>query len=140
MAFTRAPPFSLRGGWPAPFRLKQRFLGGQLQWGRDVSIPEMRRPATSTPMSRSSFNGAGMFPSQKYAAAIFPGVIRDVASMGPGCFDPRNLATLVASADSDIKLQWGRDVSTPEMPASLQGDPGALSLQWGRDVSIPEIR
>ena len=36
-----------------------------LQWGRDVSIPEMRTfPAASVMIA--GFNGAGMFPSQKY--------------------------------------------------------------------------
>ena len=37
-------------------------------------------------------------------------------------------------------LQWGRDVSIPEMSdyryRLLKEEP----LQWGRDVSIPEIR
>ena len=60
-----------------------------LQWGRDVSIPEI--PWISCSRSTIiSFNGAGMFPSQKCVAMRLP--IADVrsASMGPGCFHPRN--------------------------------------------------
>ena len=37
------------------------------------------------------------------------------------------------------ELQWGRDVSIPEiLPARRNVDP-TIPLQWGRDVSIPEI-
>src|ERR1019366_7462763 len=83
-----------------------------LQWGRDVSIPEigwLRKP----PRPALGFNGAGMFPSQKWewrrrivspirrfnGAGMFPsqksGVSayqgeQSAASMGPGCFHPRN--------------------------------------------------
>ena len=60
-----------------------------LQWGRDVSIPEMM--------------------AQRNAA-------RDEldASMGPGCFHPRNRANDVDRLRIDW-LQWGRDVSIPEI-------------------------
>src|ERR1035438_5125200 len=61
-----------------------------------------------------------------------------VASMGPGCFHPRNMAPGSFRGEF-TQLQWGRDVSIPEMtltPApGYQVDP----LQWGRDVSIPEM-
>src|ERR1017187_1510808 len=36
-------------------------------------------------------------------------------------------------------LQWGRDVSIPEMQSPRPMQPPGLPLQWGRDVSIPEI-
>ena len=94
-------------GWPTNGRRK-----GQLQWGRDVSIPEIRRwhhyvsglpgfngagmfPSQKSLRSQrcrhrySCFNGAGMFPSQKCKMLIGPGIMPE-ASMGPGCFHPRN--------------------------------------------------
>ena len=36
-------------------------------------------------------------------------------------------------------LQWGRDVSIPEMTRADARDGVVDQLQWGRDVSIPEI-
>ena len=60
-----------------------------LQWGRDVSIPEMSRRSAARAAPRG-FNGAGMFPSQKSARAD-PAKAVGPASMGPGCFHPRNL-------------------------------------------------
>src|ERR1035438_4801342 len=38
-----------------------------LQWGRDVSIPEMTKMVRLQSIW-DCFNGAGMFPSQKFAA------------------------------------------------------------------------
>ena len=58
--------------------------------------------------------------------------------MGPGCFYPGNVD------DREYKLaysllQWGRDVSIPEMSLVDYGVYRVKLLQWGRDVSIPEI-
>src|ERR1017187_3371153 len=61
------------------------------------------------------------------------------ASMGPGCFHPRNLGAR-AFAPIITELQWGRDVSIPEMADCPLPRGHATLLQWGRDVSIPEIR
>ena len=36
-------------------------------------------------------------------------------------------------------LQWGRDVSIPEILSSVITAAGSALLQWGRDVSIPEM-
>ena len=38
-----------------------------------------------------------------------------------------------------IMLQWGRDVSIPEMWTEPGASAKRFALQWGRDVSIPEI-
>src|ERR1022692_2171939 len=103
-----------------------------LQWGRDVSIPEITCPRI-LPSLHVSFNGAGMFPSQK----CYPRSARRVhflPSMGPGCFHPRNYdasVNLVTATD----LQWGRDVSIPEIRTRLTGRSSTYCLQWGRDVS-----
>src|SRR5450759_116184 len=60
------------------------------------------------------FNGAGMFPSQKFEhIEVEIGSIR--ASMGPGCFHPRNLSGVLQFHNGTAVLQWGRDVSIPEM-------------------------
>src|ERR1035438_7324438 len=99
--------------------------------------PRNGAPVGGTPVTIQRFNGAGMFPSQKCGRAV----CNDhhvPASMGPGCFHPRNQGHL-GIAQNTYELQWGRDVSIPEMvaldfPLSFTGQ-----LQWGRDVSIPEI-
>ena len=59
--------------------------------------------------------------------------------MGPGCFYPGNLDVLRITRFGAL-LQWGRDVSIPEMRWAGDTAPSPLRLQWGRDVSIPEIR
>src|ERR1035437_8673098 len=67
-----------------------------LQWGRDVSIPEIRQP-------------------------IVLHVHRGRASMGPGCFHPRNKRKNLTT-DGGEELQWGRDVSIPEMVGRIAVD------------------
>src|ERR1017187_9579097 len=132
----------------------------RLQWGRDVSIPEILA-ATGEGEDRRCFNGAGMFPSQKYPtrewisgnyrASMGPGCFHPrnhavrrwieysaLASMGPGCFHPRNPAAPVLFL-VDKGLQWGRDVSIPEICWLRLVRRTISPLQWGRDVSIPEI-
>src|ERR1017187_6413084 len=60
----------------------------KLQWGRDVSIPEMRRQLHHHDCFRR-FNGAGMFLSRKCGGGrVVSGA--GGASMGPGCFYPGN--------------------------------------------------
>src|ERR1035437_311645 len=119
-----------------PVDYQEGWCNGELQWGRDVSIPEMlRRSAARTRLP--GFNGAGMFPSQKCptvsqptqnqrrfnGAGMFPSQKWDrrcpkcpahVASMGPGCFHPRN-GMVAGTPWQGTGLQWGRDVSIPEM-------------------------
>ena len=87
--------------------------------------------------ARGGFNGAGMFPSQKCRGLIDGGLSRS-ASMGPGCFHPRNHADGYG-VTAYFWLQWGRDVSIPEMSRPLWTETVQYWLQWGRDVSIPEI-
>ena len=133
----------------------------RLQWGRDVSIPEMRSIAVIKAVKCSASMGPGCFYPGNLGLADWQAE-KLLASMGPGCFYPGNglppnekLALIV--------LQWGRDVSIPEMRrgacpaarlpcfngagmflsrkcgASLSSSSGLGRLQWGRDVSIPEI-
>ena len=61
-----------------------------------------------------------------------------IASMGPGCFYPGNPVGVVIEMGART-LQWGRDVSIPEIFVSNAPVLHAARLQWGRDVSIPEI-
>ena len=58
--------------------------------------------------------------------------------MGPGCFHPRN-DPVSGHLTLRVLLQWGRDVSIPEMCRVVRGFRDDLPLQWGRDVSIPEM-
>ena len=55
-----------------------------LQWGRDVSIPEMPRCSTWW-STQHSFNGAGMFPSQKWSVGP-PGTVTLTGFNGAGMF------------------------------------------------------
>src|ERR1039457_3863081 len=59
--------------------------------------------------------------------------------MGPGCFHPRNECSRDCNCCGE-KLQWGRDVSIPEMSRHMLSLSSPSRLQWGRDVSIPEMR
>ena len=43
------------------------------------------------------------------------------------------------TASLQFGLQWGRDVSIPEMAPTQAFLRDMARLQWGRDVSIPEI-
>src|ERR1017187_2384008 len=132
------------------------------QWGRDVSIPEIPIPI-SRPFSQSCFNGAGMFPSQKWVRFGFVVVIRpalqwgrDVsipeissgfplrpvwtrASMGPGCFHPRNQYARAIMALMHV-ASMGPGCFHPRNASTDVVDITANALQWGRDVSIPEMR
>ena len=87
--------------------------------------------------ANAGFNGAGMFPSQKSANSV-TGYVRGRASMGPGCFHPRN------DRARRRATRWTRASMGPGCfhPRNRLGAPEwnrAISLQWGRDISIPEI-
>src|ERR1035441_7478428 len=66
-------------------------------------------------------------------------LLLDLASMGPGCFYPGNKEPAGTPREA-CKLQWGRDVSIPEIRITAPVRWCFTWLQWGRDVSIPEIR
>src|ERR1035437_311643 len=108
-----------------------------LQWGRDVSIPEIRK--RREPSARYQPLQWGRDVSIPEIPSGLPrGMVQRRASMGPGCFHPRNAAP-VGSTHTSPWLQWGRDVSIPEMPYSFPAYTESTALQWGRDVSIPEM-
>ena len=84
-----------------------------LQWGRDVSIPEIFHTALEARLDGLASMGPGCF----YPGNELPARRRHclhAASMGPGCFYPGN-EIIRSIATREIKLQWGRDVSIPEM-------------------------
>src|ERR1035441_2820620 len=60
-----------------------------------------------------------MFPSQKYPVEYIPPGSGN-ASMGPGCFHPRNRTALCDELENGT-LQWGRDVSIPEIRLAEAG-------------------
>ena len=94
-------------------------------------------PRPRPPEPTSSFNGAGMFLSRKFRGRV-PRAASVPASMGPGCFYPGNFHKFSKPFLINL-LQWGRDVSIPEMPGQARHLADLLQLQWGRDVSIPEM-
>ena len=67
--------------------------------------------------SNRGFNGAGMFLSRKLSGSISSTAIATNASMGPGCFYPGNTIPQPLLYIR-VWLQWGRDVSIPEIRAS----------------------
>ena len=109
----------------------------RLQWGRDVSIPEIGRRRTGRPLE-SSFNGAGMFPSQKSGLPSGQ-TIPCCCFNGAGMFPSQKCSQAPLSLRLDRSLQWGRDVSIPEIFPLFGQNGSPCRLQWGRDVSIPEI-
>src|ERR1017187_8793201 len=81
----------------------------RLQWGRDVSIPEI--PRITAAVERIGWLQWGRDVS---IPEIIPGSARPRgsarASMGPGCFYPGNMAVPDGTVYS-VSLQWDRDVS-----------------------------
>src|ERR1035438_5750223 len=86
----------------------------------------------------SCFNGAGMFPSQKYCCPGAPGIV-GVSFNGAGMFPSQKCHHFCRLEAVEVLLQWGRDVSIPEIWAVCKGLRPSATLQWGRDVSIPEM-
>src|SRR5579884_860924 len=87
-----------------------------LQWGRDLSIAEIRLAA-------------------QYIVEV------SLSSMGPRSLDRGNIIMGGGSAMSQLDLQWGRDLSIAEI-FTTSGTIASVSgiLQWGRDLSIAEMR
>jgi hypothetical protein len=86
-----------------------------LQWGRDLSIAEMRGWSRRAGTSPSRFNGAAISRSRKSYRG-----------------DP--------SQAEGAMLQWGRDLSIAEIAERVGNPQISRLLQWGRDLSIAEIR
>ena len=59
--------------------------------------------------------------------------------MGPGCFYPGNRARGIQLEPPEI-ASMGPGCFYPGNDGPGPGGLGAEGLQWGRDVSIPEIR
>src|ERR1035441_68230 len=80
------------------------------------------------------FNGAGMFPSQKCAVAVSGRRGKVMASMGPGCFHPRN-TSLRRSHRPLRHASMGPGCFHPRNQKWLTRQSEGEKLQWGRDVS-----
>src|ERR1039458_4592830 len=87
---------------------------------------------------KNRFNGAGMFPSQKLTNGCAIQNQTDSFN-GAGMFPSQKYQNLNSGKFGRMVLQWGRDVSIPEMPPAGFHISAIGWLQWGRDVSIPEI-
>ena len=93
-----------------------------LQWGRDVSIPEIRSRRRGKRRARS-FNGAGMFLSRKSSLTRRRARLATCFN-GAGMFLSRKCRLAVMTSFPCDALQWGRDVSIPEIPFRKAGYPG----------------
>src|ERR1017187_3942471 len=87
---------------------------------------------------RACFNGAGMFPSQKLEQDARRILAAPELQWGRDVSIPE-ITRFSRSRTRRVRLQWGRDVSIPEMNQALAAGTAFFLLQWGRDVSIPEI-
>ena len=85
-----------------------------LQWGRDVSIPEISMFRVVLTNPATGFNGAGMFPSQKLARGTGESLSLSGFN-GAGMFPSQKLPAYCPSSCFPARLQWGRDVSIPEI-------------------------
>src|ERR1019366_5359628 len=99
-----------------------------LQWGRDVSIPEMLWAVGLIEFDHVASMGPGCFHPRN-SLVVWTEAARSWASMGPGCFHPRNDSGNLCGRRSRW-LQWGRDVSIPEMPGSNCRRAGSVRLHW----------
>ena len=87
---------------------------GALQWGRELTLPEMRWSRDRQPAARGASMGPGANAPGNLAAST-PRSHRGTASMGPGANAPGNLAIASACPAQTILLQWGRELTLPEM-------------------------
>src|ERR1035438_3683433 len=98
---------------------KWRWRARRPQWEKASMGPGCFYPGNAfgqrdVTLNEWCFNGAGMFLSRKYAP-------RSMGSRGKNCFNgagmflSRKFGVSVLAADGSVSLQWGRDVSIPEM-------------------------
>jgi hypothetical protein len=90
-----------------------------LQWGRDVSIPEMYEYRRRWSTTRRRFNGAGMFPSQKCGRCQRRCFQLGTGFNGAGMFPSQKFFDPGLADGFLAVLQWGRDVSIPEIATPL---------------------
>ena len=117
----RAPHEASMG--PGCFHPRNKIVSGVYQRVVRASMgPGCFHPRNSTPRLQQrapheASMGPGCFhPRNKIVSGVYQRVVR--ASMGPGCFHPRNDEPRPGIGLS--RLQWGRDVSIPEMPRWLK--------------------
>ena len=90
------------------------FVMVTLQWGRDVSIPEIRDLLpVAAPVVELQWGRDVSIPEMLDSSDMTH--IHPAASMGPGCFHPRNSNSTSVTSQLSGSLQWGRDVSIPEI-------------------------
>src|ERR1017187_2484104 len=102
-----------------------------LQWGRDVSIPEMGRGDVLGAGSLAASMGPGCFHPRNELEHQESITAKAAASMGPGCFHPRNLPARMQGSINFGGLQWGRDVSIPEIVDHVAGFGSGFAASMG---------
>ena len=99
-----------------------------LQWGRNLSVAETS-PRTGRGARWRNFNGAATSQSRKLAAGDVH-LLFTVTSMGPQPLSRGNTINSQKVTLTDLKLQWGRNLSVAETGrVDLDGDAiGATSM------------
>src|ERR1039458_9082252 len=95
------------------------------------------RPAASR-RHPAGFNGAGMFLSRKCQRTHHRRRGRG-ASMGPGCFYPGNDSMDLLAPSVSTSFNGAGMFLSRKCPIATPVNVQLVRLQWGRDVSIPEM-
>ncbi len=120
---------------PCPIRSNT----SSLQWGRGLSTPEICIAPFRGVQAVAGFNGAGVFRPRK-SGAVVRAAARRSRFNGAGVFRPRKSKQPDGPPAKTKRLQWGRGLSTPEMPSSGANRKAQSPLQWGRGLSTPEMK
>ena len=110
---------------------------GLLQWGRDVSIPEMLFiNLFPTFPHRLQWGRDVSIPEILTFFGLL--LLLLLASMGPGCFYPGNAVTKSMN-ELFLEASMGPGCFYPGNGGGVGDRRRGRGLQWGRDVSIPEM-
>ena len=155
-------PRSFNRGNVRPLRQNSR-AAVLLQWGRGLSTAEILSPvffswpsfpasmgprsfnrgnpmaSDAAPVVTTGFNGAAVFQPRKWRRRRSARAAGGVASMGPRSFNRGNACWRLRFLHRPLQLQWGRGLSTAEMPGAIAARPAPPTLQWGRGLSTAEI-
>ena len=112
------------------------FNGAALFQVRKVDLPTCQRV-----FALPCFNGAALFQVRKGARLGSASQIRGWASMGPHSFKCGKNRLEPAWLGKEVKLQWGRTLSSAERITSKRASGSLItSLQWGRTLSSAESK
>ena len=111
----------------------------QLQWGRGLSTPEMHGFRAKRERLREASMGPGSFDPGNVATGGQIPPDCDQASMGPGSFDPGNDICVFRCRGNGSRFNGAGVFRPRKCPAKSSSAAPTSPLQWGRGLSTPEI-